>query len=391
MHAPGAAHPRRVPCDHPNLVFYCKATRASLSTTNCRQLFQVLDHHPNLSSFDHAMTEYWVSKQSYYCKYCEIYIRDDKPSRSQHENGLRHKGNLERYIRDIYKKEERTQHESREEARAIAKIEEAARIAHENLDLNSASTSKRTLSDRQEETNDPDEPNDPKKRTKAAKEDWKGAENVNNYSDARSLGLAIDEEEPTEDDKEARMKEGFIGQWQAVTRIPKPTKASGTLVGSACASARTTTTDKISGKLVSQDDGERAPPSKLFAERRIDEDLDSTKEIVIKVKVDRRAQARVKREQEAAEAGLHIHGSLQPIRLDGTQSESLPSRVVKSEAAFAQQPLSCSSPSVSDLDVKPSLAELVQDEPVQPPLTESKVSTVFKKRKPTKAQPRQRT
>src|SRR6266498_4808342 len=62
------------------------------------------------------MSEYWVSKKKYFCKYCEIYITDDAPSRQQHENGLRHKGNVERFVCGIYKtgeKQKRTERTKR--------------------------------------------------------------------------------------------------------------------------------------------------------------------------------------------------------------------------------------------------------------------------------------
>jgi hypothetical protein len=48
-------------------------------------------------------------------------------SRDLHENGLRHKGNLERYIRDIYKQGHKAQKEKAEEAREIAKINAVSR------------------------------------------------------------------------------------------------------------------------------------------------------------------------------------------------------------------------------------------------------------------------
>lgn len=91
-----------------------------------------------------AMSEYWVSKARYYCKYCSIYIADDKPvsssptqasralpdsrrpppqSRVQHETGLRHKGNYDRYITQIYKKGEKDQRDKAEESREIARME----------------------------------------------------------------------------------------------------------------------------------------------------------------------------------------------------------------------------------------------------------------------------
>ncbi|KAK6907761.1 hypothetical protein L486_05681 [Kwoniella mangroviensis CBS 10435] len=78
------------------------------------------------------MTEYWVSKKQYYCKYCSIYIRDDAPSRKQHETGLKHIGNVERYIRDLYKTGSMAKKEKAEEAAEMARIEAAAAAAYAN-------------------------------------------------------------------------------------------------------------------------------------------------------------------------------------------------------------------------------------------------------------------
>ena len=44
-------------------------------------------------------------------------------SRLSHETGLRHKGNLERYIRDIYKKGAQKDKDKAQEARDIAAID----------------------------------------------------------------------------------------------------------------------------------------------------------------------------------------------------------------------------------------------------------------------------
>jgi WW domain-binding protein 4 len=70
-----------------------------------------------------AMSEYWVSKKKYFCKYCEIYIADDAPSRNHHESGMRHKGNLERYIRGIYKQGVQKKKDLEEEKREMARVE----------------------------------------------------------------------------------------------------------------------------------------------------------------------------------------------------------------------------------------------------------------------------
>ena len=69
------------------------------------------------------MSEYWVSHKKYLCKYCNIYIADDAPSRRQHETGLKHKGNVERFVRGLYKAGEKRKQDLDEEKREIARIE----------------------------------------------------------------------------------------------------------------------------------------------------------------------------------------------------------------------------------------------------------------------------
>ena len=71
---------------------------------------------------DH-MSEYWVSHKKYFCKYCNIYIADDVPSLRQHEGGLRHKGNVERFVRGLYKTGEKKKQELEEEKREMARVE----------------------------------------------------------------------------------------------------------------------------------------------------------------------------------------------------------------------------------------------------------------------------
>lgn len=71
-----------------------------------------------------VMSEYWVSKKKYFCKYCNIYIADDVPSRRQHESGLRHKGNVERFVRGLYKTGEKRKQDLEEEKREMARVEQ---------------------------------------------------------------------------------------------------------------------------------------------------------------------------------------------------------------------------------------------------------------------------
>src|SRR5258705_11115570 len=77
-----------------------------------------------------TMSEYWVSKKRYYCKYCEIYIADDVPSRQHHENGLRHKGNVERFVRGIYKAGEKQKKDREEDKREMKRVEQVRYIIY---------------------------------------------------------------------------------------------------------------------------------------------------------------------------------------------------------------------------------------------------------------------
>lgn len=69
------------------------------------------------------MSEYWVSKKKYFCKYCDIYIADDVPSRQQHEGGMRHQGNRDRFIRGLYKDGEKKKKDLEEEKREMVRVE----------------------------------------------------------------------------------------------------------------------------------------------------------------------------------------------------------------------------------------------------------------------------
>ena len=74
------------------------------------------------------MSEYWVSNKKYFCKYCNIYIADDKPSRTQHEGGLRNKGNVERFVRGLYKAGEKRKQDLEEEKREMVRVERVSRF-----------------------------------------------------------------------------------------------------------------------------------------------------------------------------------------------------------------------------------------------------------------------
>jgi len=73
------------------------------------------------------MSEYWVSHKRFHCKYCNIFIADDVPSRQHHENGMRHKGNVERFVRGLYKAGEKAVKDKEEEKREMERISKVRR------------------------------------------------------------------------------------------------------------------------------------------------------------------------------------------------------------------------------------------------------------------------
>ncbi|KAF8629191.1 hypothetical protein AX17_005776 [Amanita inopinata Kibby_2008] len=152
------------------------------------------------------MSEYWVSKKKYFCKYCEIYIADDVPSRQQHENGLRHQGNRERFIRNIYKSSERKKKDLEEEKRELARVEQAAQAAfaqdvgagHARPVSSSASVSAPAP------RKPPPKPSNP----------------YADYTTAASLGYTDPDVERAAAEAERRRTQGVAGEWQIVTSPP---------------------------------------------------------------------------------------------------------------------------------------------------------------------------
>ncbi|KAJ3556246.1 hypothetical protein NM688_g2129 [Phlebia brevispora] len=149
------------------------------------------------------MSEYWVSHKKYFCKYCNIYIADDAPSRRQHEGGLRHKGNVERFVRDLYKTGERRKHDLEEEKREMARIERAANAAFAQ-DVGAGLVKPGSSS--QIKPSEEAGPSKPAQKTDL----------YANYSTAASLGYTDPDEARLKAEQERRNKEGVIGDWEVV-------------------------------------------------------------------------------------------------------------------------------------------------------------------------------
>ncbi|KAI9634762.1 uncharacterized protein MKK02DRAFT_16402, partial [Dioszegia hungarica] len=144
---------------------------------------------------------YWVSKKQYWCKYCSIFIRDDAPSRRMHETGLKHSGNKERFIRDLYRNGNKAKIEKAEEAVQIARIEAVTGTG--------ASASRLSTLDalRAQATHRPREPSRP-------------ADKLANYSSAKDLGFDDEEKTSYEIEQELKGRAGEVGGWETVEYEP---------------------------------------------------------------------------------------------------------------------------------------------------------------------------
>ena len=178
------------------------------------------------------MSEYWVSKKKYFCKYCDIYIADDAPSRRQHESGLRHKGNLERYIRGIYKAGEKQKKDLEEEKREMKRVEQVRIIALysarvilriHNVKQAAAAAHAQDIAAGRSKSSTPIVSTSSVAQKKPAQ---KPANPFANYTTAASLGYTDPDAERLAAELERKRTQGVPGEWEIVTSTPPPPASS---------------------------------------------------------------------------------------------------------------------------------------------------------------------
>ncbi|SPO24903.1 uncharacterized protein UTRI_01408_B [Ustilago trichophora] len=72
------------------------------------------------------MADVWISRKRWTCKYCDVTINDDLPSKRHHESGLRHKRNVEKALQDLYRKGEQERKDAEQTRKEMARIEALA-------------------------------------------------------------------------------------------------------------------------------------------------------------------------------------------------------------------------------------------------------------------------
>ena len=176
-----------------------------------------------------GMADYWKSNARYWCEYCNLSVADNvivrlsptvllllllllarrelfgltcagEQERSRHESSDRHKGNVQRKIRNLYKSAERDKKDKAKEAAEIARIERAAQAA---VGGSAASTSAAAGA--------------AAAGTKKGSSGFDKSNKWAHYTTAAQLGF----EEAT---PSSTGQDGVPGEWQAVQRVPKPKK-----------------------------------------------------------------------------------------------------------------------------------------------------------------------
>ncbi|KDN42623.1 hypothetical protein K437DRAFT_275117 [Tilletiaria anomala UBC 951] len=173
------------------------------------------------------MTEYWISRKRWTCPYCDITINDDVPSRQQHENGLRHKGNVERALKNVYKQSHLQRKEKSDAAKEMKRIEAAAKAAMEKdsaafipvLAAVSPSAAAGPSKAAQENKSAPGKP--------AA---WKPKDPYSVYGNVASdYATSMEEaQKGAQEEEERRRQEGTASEWSVVepsAAAPRPADA----------------------------------------------------------------------------------------------------------------------------------------------------------------------
>ncbi len=76
------------------------------------------------------MADVWISRKKWTCKYCDVTINDDLPSRRHHETGVRHKQNVQKALQDLYRKSDQGRKDAEQTKKQIEQIEALAAASY---------------------------------------------------------------------------------------------------------------------------------------------------------------------------------------------------------------------------------------------------------------------
>ncbi|KKY18493.1 putative formin binding [Diplodia seriata] len=150
------------------------------------------------------MAEYWKSTPKYWCKFCQLFVRDTKFERQQHEATGKHQSSIQRSLRDIHRTRER---EDREKQRAK---DEVARLngltgGASSSSSSAAATSSSSSSSRAKPTTRAAAPQQPSQQATAE-------ERKRQLKQLADMGVAVPDE--------YRGEMALAGEWQTVAVKP---------------------------------------------------------------------------------------------------------------------------------------------------------------------------
>ncbi|KAF2003287.1 hypothetical protein P154DRAFT_461076 [Amniculicola lignicola CBS 123094] len=68
------------------------------------------------------MADYWKSTPNYWCKFCDISVRDTKFDRRNHDATPKHQNNIQRHLRRIHKEQEQTERDTQRAKAEVARL-----------------------------------------------------------------------------------------------------------------------------------------------------------------------------------------------------------------------------------------------------------------------------
>ncbi|KAL7747293.1 hypothetical protein RI367_007347 [Sorochytrium milnesiophthora] len=179
----------------------------------------------------HAVSEFWKSNAKFWCKYCKIFVTDNKPSRTNHDQGNRHKYNVQQFMRDLRKRDAEAAAEQREAQRVMRGIERDAMKAYANDMRAAAAEEEKSTSSASASTGLPQRPQAPRRAVIINGVDYSGyglGRDPNQPADNASAAWTHpdqvqEEEEEEEADSGEREQpaqdDGAAPRWQTVNEI----------------------------------------------------------------------------------------------------------------------------------------------------------------------------
>ncbi|ORZ41566.1 hypothetical protein BCR44DRAFT_52126, partial [Catenaria anguillulae PL171] len=78
-----------------------------------------------------ADRNYRTTNEKYWCKYCKMFVTDNKISKQQHESNPAHKRNMDKFVALLARQEKEKRKEEADAQRALREIERAAQESYQ--------------------------------------------------------------------------------------------------------------------------------------------------------------------------------------------------------------------------------------------------------------------